>query len=133
MDEAFVKDGFFDVIGHYPQLLWEGMEVWDWGFLIGLTLWLTLLLIPLKDYDRRDIIAGLLYGLFGMMAGMCFFFIIPEQDSNKRNYFLYTFAMLAFALVYLARWFWNYRPLIPRSPPTEPEDSVSPKMQQESK
>ncbi len=127
MAEALGQDGFLDVLSQYPHLLLEGMELWDWGFIVGCILWLCILLMPLKNTDRRDIPSGLLFGLYGTLVGVAFFFVIPEQSEKPSSYLLYVCSSVFFAFLFLARWFWNYRPAFQRTPPLEPEDTVSPK------
>lgn len=51
----------------------------DWVRVVCITLWILILLIPLKGINRRDPISGMMYSLFCTAAGTALLIAIPQK------------------------------------------------------
>lgn len=72
------------------------------GFFI---LWLIILAMPLKDVDRRDPVAGLMYVLFSTFAGACLMFSIPQHIVDDLEPKAVLIGTLIMGTISCCRWF----------------------------
>ena len=60
------------------KVAWELLQAVDFALPSFICLWFMLILLPLKGMDRRDPIAGAVYTMFCMGAGVSLMFALPK-------------------------------------------------------
>lgn len=70
-------------------------------------LWMVILFLPLIGIDRRDPIAGLVYVLYCVAAGVTLVIILPEKYSDVLS--LKTQFNLVMAMIFCASFRWFYK------------------------
>lgn len=100
-------DDWFGAIILDIKMSWQLLQAIDFALPSFICMWFLILLTPLHGMDRRDPIAGSVYTLFCMGAGVCLMFAIPKAYIELPSLTTQIVSISAMASISAFRWFFT--------------------------